>query len=89
MIQFLLQVVKWLLLFAEVFDAIATFLKSIFKVVGTIAKNNPLPCGTAVLVCFALAVVNNPDGAINTFMITIIDLIVGFFPSTPEHFKTL
>ena len=38
------------------------------------------------LVYFAYNCVNNPEGAINTFMIMLIDMVYGFFPVTPNHY---
>lgn len=39
------------------------------------------------IICMLHQIINNPDGAINTFMIFLFDNFYGFFPSTPEQFK--
>lgn len=41
------------------------------------------------IICFIYWCIKNPAGAINTFMIKLIDLIVGYFPSTPDQYKLI
>ena len=52
--------------------------------------NNPWGyCGVIFSSIFILIYqcIQNPEGAINTFMIKVIDLIVAYFPSTPNEYK--
>lgn len=39
------------------------------------------------IVALILGAINNPEGAVNTFLITMIDNISYLFPSTPENLK--
>jgi uncharacterized membrane protein len=47
------------------------------------AKKNGL---IGLIICFMVECINNPKGAINTFMIHFIDVIVDQFPSTPAQY---
>jgi len=52
--------------------------------------NNPWGyCGVIFSSIFILIYqsIQNPDGAINTFMIRLIDLIIVIFPENPENYK--
>lgn len=40
-----------------------------------------------VVVGVLYASITNPSGAVNTFMIILIDIILVIFPSTPEEYK--
>ena len=67
-------------------------LTEIIKVLKNILKflNNPWGyCGAIFSSIFILIYqcIQNPQGAINTFIIKIIDMIVDKFPSTPEQYK--
>jgi hypothetical protein len=42
---------------------------------------------TFTIICFMYIVIQNPEGAINQFMITIISSVLILFPSTPSNFK--
>ena len=39
------------------------------------------------IVALLLGIVNDPAGAVNAFICMVIDMISGFFPSTPENLK--
>lgn len=39
------------------------------------------------IICLLYQSINNPDGALNTFLIFLFDNFYGFFPVTPEQFK--
>jgi len=52
--------------------------------------NNPWGyCGVIFSSIFILIYqcIQNPEGAVNSFMIMLIDLIVGVFPSTPPEYR--
>jgi hypothetical protein len=42
---------------------------------------------TFLIICFVAACIRNPEGAINLFMIKLIDIISVPFPSTPSQYK--
>lgn len=50
----------------------------------------PIKIGCPILmtiICFHYQIINNPTGAINTFMIFLFDSFYQFFPSTPAQYK--
>lgn len=59
------------------FNALFNYLKPILK----------YAMGLTAPIAFVLGVINDPEGAINTFLIKGIDLIAVVFPSTPEELK--
>lgn len=44
-------------------------------------------CGMTTIICLLVSAIENPEGAINTFMKICIDLVVVPLPSTPDNFK--
>lgn len=64
-----------------------TFQKSLFLVIEGADKIPKISTAfTAVIICFVYNCISNPTGAINQFMITIIDMVYGLFPSTPINY---
>ena len=61
----------------ELFNVLLNYIKPIIKV--SLALGTPL--------ALILGAIQDPDGAINSFLIIGIDLISSVFPSTPEDLK--
>ena len=52
-----------------------------------VAENRVMCGAVATIVCFAWNVITYPEGAINQFMIMLVDMIAGAFPSTPPQYQ--
>lgn len=56
----------------------------IIKTTDPIVKISTVATGS--IVCFLYNIINNPEGAINQFMIFLVDMVYSLFPSTPQQY---
>lgn len=61
----------------ELLSILLNFIKPLIKIVAPLAG----------VVSLILGAIKNPEGFVNTFLVKMIDLIAGVFPSTPENIK--
>ncbi len=67
----------------KIFDVLV----QVLSVLGSFAESNKWQCALGFLICFAYSVVSNPQGAINQFMIHVVDVVFLVLPSTPQNYK--
>lgn len=80
--------------FLSAMSVIARWLRAIFELLTPIVNffiNNSklvIPCVALVTVfCFFYNIIVYPEQAINRFMCYLVDMILYFWPSTPDHYK--
>ena len=52
-----------------------------------VAKNKATCASVVTVICFGWNVVTYPRGAVNQFMIMVVDMIASVFPSTPSQYQ--
>lgn len=63
------------------------FIKVTTKLVSEVAKPANFPITfLATIICLIYNCIADPEGAINQFMIIVIDMIYSIFPSTPQQY---
>jgi hypothetical protein len=67
----------------EIFDSIG----AVFDVVKATLWSKKYECLLGVILCFIWNVIEDPEGAINQFMIHVVDVVFAQLPSTPEDYK--
>lgn len=67
----------------KIFDALI----ELISILPALTWSKKYECIIAFILCFIWNVISYPQGAVNQFMIHIVDVVFEVLPSTPENYK--